>query len=449
MGFWSNIREYLPAFAGGTFYSIRDPQLRDVFRGAGKLTPTLISLGSSTEIAAAWEQCPPIVSIICGKALADITGKVTFTYAESGEEVNLSKQLTARAMHKLMMRPNPLQTWRQFRAQQKVYVQLFGFCPVLTIKPAGFTGPDSVKAMWNLPPQHLTIHTSGKLYYQSDSKGIITRVEIKSEGQSKDLPVEDIFFLRDQYASLWQEAIPTSRISALTWPISNIIQAYKGANVLITKRGALGILSGKRDASGAMPVLPQHKLALQEDWRNYGLDPDLSQIIITESSVEWQQISLPVKDLMLYEAIDDGTRQCCAVFNYPYEMLPTPDGVTFENRKEAKKSLYQDAIIPEADSDMEVYNEFFKLAEKGIVMSLSYEHLEVFQVSETDKAAALKGKAEAAGLMFKSEAITLRRMREMLGEETTTDDDVYYSEWQKANAPEPDNQNVNQDEPTI
>lgn len=417
--------------AGSTSISATDPEFKgNFFRALGSMNPKFINLACAADIAKAWEQCPPLVSIICGLAQSDLSGTLTFKYVDSDEEVNLSKQLTARAMSKLLARPNPLQTWRQFRSQQNIYKRLFGSCPVLCIKPFGFDDPLSTKSMWNLPPQNVKITTTGKLFYQSDASGIIEKIEIQSNGKKDQVRVEDVFFLKDQYVSLNYEAVPSSRVAALQYPISNIIAAYKASNVLIEKRGALGILSNSsKDAAGPSVVLPEDREQLQEDFQRYGLSEDNWQIIITSATLAWQQIALPIKELMLFETIQDGTMQCCAVYNYPYELMPAVKGSTFNNVNAAEKRMYQNEIIPANDSDMEAYNAYFGLEDKGIKLDMDFSHVPVLQEDAQKQANAGKTNAERAKIMFESNAITLNRMRELQGEETVSGDDIYFYQW--------------------
>lgn len=218
-----------------TFYSLQDPRLANVLRGSslsgfGAATATWLTMNTPADFVSAWEKCPPLVSIICNKAQADINGRVSFFKAGTDEMIKpTGYNPTVKALAALMSKPNPIQTWRQFRAQQTIYKQLFGICPVLMVKSIGF---DTPKMMWNIPPQLVKITTSGKLFYQSDMSGIITKVTVTFNGEEKELPVQDLVFLRDQTVSLNNELIPDSRLKTLSYPISNIVAAYEAANVL-------------------------------------------------------------------------------------------------------------------------------------------------------------------------------------------------------------------------
>lgn len=441
-----NIRTYIAnKFGiGKTDKAVTPPGTLDNFQGLsrmigfglyGSAMPQWLNFGTASDYPKAWEQCPPLVSVICGKASADMNGKIGFVYTPDNdgkeEKVNISKVPAARSLARLFSKPNPLQTWRQFRAQQKIYTQLFGFCPVLMVRPLGFNNRVDTKCMWNIPPHLISVKLSGKVYNQSAVTEIIESIELNFAGNTTPLPVDDVVFLKDSYLSLYQEIIPESRIKSLVFPISNVVVAYEASNVLMNKHGALGILStasASKDSFGPVAITEQEKQQLQKDFEQYGLKDNQWQFIITTAALQWQQMALPVKDLMLFETIADATRQICDVYGYYYELLSKEQGDTFSNKREAKASLYMDTIIPEAEADFEVYNHYFDLTATNMRMLYDFSHVEVLQKSEKEAAETRKITAEAAKVMYETNVITLNRMREMMGEKTKAGDDVYYSE---------------------
>lgn len=421
--------------AGETFYSLTDRQFLNSFFGTyGTSSPKWLEFRTREDYITAWEKCPPLASILINKAQADINGLVSFRYQGTQETVNIPYQGTAKKLKRLFARPNPLQTWRQFRSQQKIYQGLFGFCPVLMIRPAGFNDPTEVTAMWNLPPQYIKIHTTGKFLYAEKASDIIDKFEFVYNNTSDDLNVNDILLLKEQGISLKNEIVPDSRIRVLQYPISNVAAVYEAENVLITKRGALGILSNRdKDAGGAVAMTPTQKLELQNDFARYGLSKNQWQVIITNAQVEWQQMAMNPKDLMLLEILMDSTRTIADVYGYPFELIGNVKGVTFANKQQAKMMFYQDTVIPESQADFELYNQFFGMDNTGIELYYSFDHVEALQKSEMEKASAQLANANAAVIMFNNGIITLNRMREMLGEDTVAGDDKYKSEM-----PQPD-----------
>ena len=203
-----------------------------------------------------------------------------------------------------------------------------------------------------------------------------------------------------------------SRLIALQDPISNIIAAYEARNVLITRKGALGILSNNsKDAAGAIPLKDIEKKDLQDEFKRYGLAKDQYQVIITSASLQWQSMTFPTKELMLFEEIEDDVRQIADNYEYPMYLLGFKAGSTFSNVGEAKKSLYQDAIIPEAESIYLAFTNFFNTEKYGFSFQVFYDHLEILQKSEKDKAEAFKIKNEGYKIAYEMKILTREEWR--------------------------------------
>jgi hypothetical protein len=112
---------------------------------------------------------------------------------------------------------------------------------------------------------------------------------------------------------------------------------------------------------------------------------------------------------MLFEEIEDDVRAISDAYDYPMFLLGFKDGTTFDNVGEAKKTLYQDAIIPEAIGWAEAFARYFELGKLGLKIEITYDHLEIFQQSEKDKAEALKAKIEANMPLLTNNIITLNQ----------------------------------------
>ena len=212
-----------------------------------------IQVSSLSDYAKAWTKCPPLTSIIVAKAQADTKGRVAFKYKYTDEPVKGNYNPAVSRIRKLLDQPNPFQNWERFRTQQKVYIQLFGFCPVLHIMPKGFTKSTDrsyATSMWNIPPHLLTIETTGKLFFQSGTSGVIKKVTLRAAGLETELPIENLMFITDQSISLNYEVLPDSRVKVLQDPISNIVACYEAMNTIVTKRGALGIFSNNQKDPG-------------------------------------------------------------------------------------------------------------------------------------------------------------------------------------------------------
>lgn len=121
------------------------------------------------------------------------------------------------------------------------------------------------------------------------------------------------------------------------------------------------------------------------------------------------------KDLLLMEKHESAIRDICDVFNYPYELLSQAKGVTYANKNEAKKSLYQDAIIPESISLLEQLSNGLKLHEQGLQLKMDYSHIEALQETLKQTGEGRKAMNEALSIEYNVGLITLDDWREYTG----------------------------------
>jgi hypothetical protein len=267
------------------------------------------------------------------------------------------------------------------------------------------------------------IEETNKLFYQSDTKGIIKQIVLNYKGTQTILNVEDIYILKDFTPSFCSLVIPDSRIHSLELPINNIIGAYESRNVLINYRGALGILSQDPGSGqyGAIPMTSEQKDQLQQDFRRYGLKNHQWQFIITSATLKWQQMGVATKDLMLFEEIEADTMAICDNYNYPYQLMSSAKGTTFSNLNEGKKLLYQDATLPEAESIYEQWNQLFNSKKYNLKIDKDYSHVAVLQEDKLQSAQARKELNEALQIEFQNGLITLDDWLEKLGEDPLPD----------------------------
>jgi hypothetical protein len=378
----------------------------------------------------AYSKCPPVTAIINRKAQAFING-ITKIENTQGKESN---SIDAKKIKSLLRNPNPLQTWKQFEAQAIIYMQLFGFVIWLPIKPAGFPNIDST-AVWNIPPYMVDVKETKELFYKNPN-GIISKIILTYKNVKTTINIEDIAIIEDFTPNFDSLVIPSSRIESLTMPITNIVGAYESRNVLINYRGALGILSNDSNTQmGVMPLNPSDKEAIQYDFQRYGLKKSQWQVIVTNAALKWQQMGYATKDLMLFEEIADDTMKICDAYGYPYRLLSSEKAASYNDVKEFKKELYQDTIIPEANSFYEQVNQFFHLEEFNLILKKDYSQEAVMQEDIKLMSAAYFDLAKSTQMLFLTNAITLNQIRSMMSKigifgtlPETSDGDKYYSD---------------------
>lgn len=379
------------------------------------------TLRNEADYRLAYNSCPPLKFIVGKRASAFNAGVMEVLNRSNG---NYARGAEARELKTRLERPNALQTAKQFRSQQNIYIDVYGYCPVLKVAPVGFE--DGIpSAMWNIPPWLFDVKYGKDFLYKTDLTEIYKSFWMEWDGRRVELSKENLFFIFDDGIGTDTDValtIPDSRLVSLEYPVSNIVAAYKARNTLITKKGAIGILSNDgRDQAGTVPLPDGEKDQVQKAFSRYGITGQPYQVIITEAALKWQQMGTPTKDLMLFEEIEDDVNQITDAYGYPVELVSRKAGVTYANKREAKRDLYEDTIIPQAESRVEQLNRGLLGEDSSLVISVDYSHVEVLQDGNEAKARARKALNETLKMEYDNGLITKNDWLEALGRDRVND----------------------------
>lgn len=376
----------------------------------------------------AYNRCPPVNAIINRKAQAFVNGW-TWVLNTAGKEATSAD---AKMMKALLDRPNPLQSRKQFEAQGYIYQQLFGFNIILpTGGPSGF-GPLLAKALWNIPASWIDFDRTKEIFTRA---GGVTLEEIvlTFNNQKVTLRIKDLIIIKDFTPSFSTLIFPGSKLLAMAMPINNIIGAYESVNTLIRKRGPSGILTSDPGTGQfvPMPMTDPEKKSLQRDFAQYGLLKGQIQAILTTATLKWQAMGSNVKDLMLHEGIREDTIAICNGTNFPPFMLGFAD-TTYNNMNEAAKGLYQNSIIPDAESWAEQMTAHF-LGGKNLWLNKDFSKIPVLQQDNKTLAEARKALNDACAIEWEHGLITLNEWRARLGDDPLPDQrgTLYIDEYKK------------------
>lgn len=379
-----------------------------------------MELKNERDYLMAFNSCPPLKAIIGKRAKAFNTGKIEIINKNTG---NYATGSLAKSIREKLEKPNVLQTGRHFFSQHNHYIDIFGYCPVLVMRPSGM--PDEISALWNIPPWLFDIDYTGKWIKQAKIKEIYKTYYMYWGGEKVELDFENLKFVFDDGVGTEGDTnltIPDSRLVSLEYPVSNTIASYKSRNTLITKRGAVGILSNdSKDAAGLIPLKPNQKDDVQRDFQKYGIVGQPYQVIITDAALKWQQMGFPTKDLMLFEEIEDDINRMCDGYGWPPQLIARTKDVTFDNKKEGTKEAYRDTIIPESESRMEQFSNAILPEDANIMIRRDYSEIEVLQEDTRSKAEARRAMNEALKIEYEAGLITKNDWLEALGYDRRTD----------------------------
>lgn len=380
----------------------------------------------------AYNKCPQLNAVINKKAQAYVNGR-TWVMDVQGKE---SQSLFAKKLRDRLKKPNPFQTWKQLEAQNYIYVQRAGYCPVLPIIPYGWKGAVNATSFWNIPPEITDIKLKRKPFSEvvlaTKMSDIIESIKVCYGSENSFIDVDSVYIFRDFTPGTSSMFIPDSRVRALNDPISNIIGAYESRRILIDSRGSMGILSSGGDKYGYVPIKANEKTDLQNDFRRYGLRNGQWKFIITSAMVNWQAMGIPTRDLMLFEEIEDDACAICDGYSFPaFLMGIIKNNSTFNNVSEAKQSLYQDAIIPESETIYEFWNQLFDCEANNVKLEKDYSHIAVLQEDKVNEGKALQYTTNGLMNLWQQNMITANQFLERCGFDTLpgTEGDQTYSEW--------------------
>jgi HK97 family phage portal protein len=290
---------------------------------------------------------------------------------------------------RLLENPNPLMKGNDLLMQYNENLCLYGNNYEYVLRAFTNSIPSGLS---NLQVNTVEIKATGKSYKQSKIEDIIEYYTI-TNGTVKDVvSTEEINHTRIVNSN--NPIVGESPLKALYMDISNIRGAKKFRNVIITKEGALGILSNKTsDAIGATQVTDEDRSQFDKAYtEGYGLADGKKRVIITDANLKWEATSFPTKQMMLFEEVDAGTAKIIDAFGMDENIFSTKS--TYENKVQALRGVYQMTIVPMSEEISMNRTAVFGMDGKTEWVRLDYSHIPVLQENLIEQADVKKTKAE-------------------------------------------------------
>lgn len=178
--------------------------------------------------------------------------------------------------------------------------------------------------------------------------------------------------------------------------VGNLDTIKNGQDYLTRSLGALGILSSK-----SAPMFEEDKDEMNRTLkRKYGIREDQFQILLFDTDVNYQQMSLPIKDLELAERIKDEIKLIAGFFHVPYDLIPFAGQSTYANQEQAVRVFYSDCISTLAEVALAVGRQCIKDM-KTLLIPSSVLTFKIDNVSELedDRTATIEYKIKVAKLI--------------------------------------------------
>lgn len=333
------------------------------------------------------------LSVVVNKDAELLSNGIYAILNSKGEEIENHPLL------ELLNNPNPLQSKSDFIRESQIMMDVFGNRFILKNKGSLSKYPTTLV---NLPCFGMKIHKKGKIYRMTSIDEIIEKYELFLNGSTIDnfQPSE---IIHSRIINPEDPIVGLSPLHAIQMPLSNIRAAYGFRNVILTKKGALGILSGggKGVSGNGIPLGETERKEIQKQLTNdYGIYEDQHKFHIASTPMQWQPMTFPTKDLMLFEEIDADLKRIIDNYGHNESIYSTANSAKFDNMDSGLKMTYQDRVIPQANS---FCHDLTKgLCQPGERIVLKYDHLPIMKENEVEKSNVLARKANGVQYLVNS-----------------------------------------------
>jgi HK97 family phage portal protein len=241
-------------------------------------------------------------------------------------------------LHEVLKRPNPAQSYNAFIQEIIAFGKLTGNRYIFGIAPDTGINKGKYKELYVLPSQNMEIHSGGIMEP-------IKEYTLSYNGTYR-IAADDVCHIKDfnpYYDGTGSHLYGMSPLhSGLRVLQANNEAVTTGVKYLQNQTARGVLMSEEGDLSEEQARMLKQKFKEQ----NQGADK-AGDLVITPKKLSWINFGLTTSDLSLIEQYNASIKDLCNIYSVPVQLLNNTDASTYNNMKEAKKALYQNAVIPE------------------------------------------------------------------------------------------------------
>lgn len=373
-----------------------------------------ISMGTSKNLFGGdeylkdFQQIPELNAVLNIRARAMSSWRLSIQSKATGIEQTNNETLV-----RILKNPNWFQSQGEFWRQSSLFRDIYGNEFIYFLTPVGM--PNTYKGMFTLDPSRVTIEYKSKdLYFHQPTNEAVRYLYKLDNGTKIELPKENIIHLNDNRVSATDILKGTSKIQSLYAPLQNIKAAYNKRNIAL--KLPIGIFSnGSSDAIGsAVPMNPKEKDLAQQQLNAR----DSGEPIFTNLQVKYDAMAVNANTMGLFDEVIEDTGRICDAFGVPYKILSSAKAGTLNTGggelREAKKQLYEESIIPDAQEKIDALNMRLETANKSWHVVATFNHLPIFSDDIKQRAISLKQVVDALTVALNAGAITIEQYKSEL-----------------------------------
>ena len=266
------------------------------------------------------------------KGLKKVEWKVEVQTRDGWEETTDSQ------WNELLKAPNKLTTWQGLIEEYALYYLLLGHSYMYKSEAVGIPG---IAELTTLPGDKVDIVAGD---YINPIKGF----ELEEVNQAF-IPYDKVLFqkMANPVGSFEERLYGMSPIRAAWYVVQSGNNAWEANGSILKNRGASGILTSEAD----FPLTDEEIGQIESVWNKRNSGPDkYGKIAFGGNKVNYTSIGMSPSDLKLIEMSIIPLRTLCSIYGIDSEILNDTASSTYNNRKEAEKALFEDTVLPLADT---------------------------------------------------------------------------------------------------
>lgn len=247
-------------------------------------------------------------------------------------------ELEGTPLHELLEMPNATQSYASWLTELIAYRKLTGNGYIYGIAPETGVSAGKFKELYVMPSQIMEIISGGIMQP-------VKEYTIEYNGTHR-IPAEVICHIKDfnpyvdgTGSHLYGQSPLQAGLRALTTNNEAVTTGVK----YLQNQTARGILMSEEGDINEVQA-QQLKDKFRKQHQGSG---NAGDVLITPKKLSWVNFGLSAADLSLIEQYNASVKDLCNIYGVPVQLLNNTDSSTYNNMKEAKKALYQMAVIPE------------------------------------------------------------------------------------------------------
>lgn len=239
-------------------------------------------------------------------------------------------------LHELLRRPNPAEGYASFMTNLIAFGKLTGNRYIYGLAPETGDNAGKFKELYVLPSQHMEVISGGLM---QPIKAYRLNYNVNQE-----IEPDYVCHIKDfnpNYDVSGSHLYGQSPLMAAFRTLAINNEAVNTSKKMLENQSTRGVLVSKENNGLNQLQAKQLDQALKAK-----MAENRGGIAITGQPLEWINFGLSPADLQVLDQIQATSKMLCQAYGVPSGLLGIGEA-TYENQKEWKKSLYQNAIIPE------------------------------------------------------------------------------------------------------